>query len=441
MREVHPHRYFVNALQDRMYTKKAWVLRTFMVPVDLQDLPSAHDSNAIDYQLYRFETGYAFFDPRNNYEPVRITPSNVLEPLVYDNEEIMIDQTTIPNYKGERTATSCGILLYNFLCLVYAFNDKIPYQVGPVNLGKVESMIAKRVVDEVPDEDKVPEHIYVSELKRHIKAVLTIGSYSLITVPTATPFTMTPAPGIHELRDELLEKFKDELHIPAVVAKIAKMLEDYDREYIARDPDKGFLQSAKLISIVRAKMFNMHGLEFGFDEANPKLIRKSLSEGWDLANLPAYANSQRDGSFSRGAETALGGEKTKSVFRVTTGSKIAMHDCGTTVGIIRVLSKDNADSLTGSFVAKVGERTFRELKEAEVGELMGQRLIVRTPGFCKAPDASYCQTCMGSFVEDRPNAISTLASSATSTLMLLKMKAMHGKVLKTVPIDLERCLS
>jgi hypothetical protein len=48
---------------------------------------------------------------------------------------------------------------------------------------------------------------------------------------------------------------------------------------------------------------------------------------------------------------------------------------------------------------------------------------------------------MGSFVDDRPNAIATLAATATSTLMLLKMMAMHGKALKTIPIDLARCLS
>lgn len=441
MRSVHPHRYFVNALQDRMYTKKEWVMKTFMIPVGLSPLPESVDAEVLPYTLYLHEGQYAFFDPRNNNEPTLLTPSNPFEPVVYDNEEIRIDNTTIPNYKGDVITTSCGSLLANYLLYVYAFGDKIPYQNGPINLGKIETQIAKRVVDEVPDDQKTPEHIYVSELKRYVKSGMSIGGLSLITVPSATPFTMVPAPGIHQLRDELIEKHKHELHIPAVIAKIGKILEDYDREYLAMDPDKGFVQSAKFIEIIRKKLFTMHGLESGFDEANPTFIPTSLSEGWRLDNLPAYSNSQRDGSFSRGAETALGGEKTKSVFRVTTGSKISEVDCGTTLGVPRRLTHDNYDRRVGSFVMLPNSTKSVLLTEELAKANIGQVVLIRSPSLCKVTAGSYCQTCMGSFVDDRPNAIATLAASATSTLMLLKMKAMHGKALKTVPIDWERCLS
>src|SRR5690606_27627904 len=90
----------------------------------------------------------------------------------------------------------------------------------------------------------------------------------------------------------------------------------------------------KLISGSRKRQFYYFGGEAPFqDGTKVTYIGKSLEEGVDTDYLDVLYNIQRSGSYSRGFQTRLGGEKTKTIYRMLGTVKVEMDDCGSKVGI------------------------------------------------------------------------------------------------------------
>ena len=420
--------YFLLAIQKELFRLKKWNIEIFS-----QIRNTGSGDPEYDYQLFPGESNYYFIDPESD-EPVMLEDAETGRPAFQFPEGVQLNPGDLPNVH-EKKETTYGSVLANAILLVYPFGDKIDYVSGEFDLGAVEEEIGRRLTtDEKYWEkgDRTHENpIYVSEYLNFIDAALSLEGFSQLSVPSATPKSLTTDPQIRKRRDELLKQYEGQLDDPAVVAKIEGELIEMDRNWIKGDLSEGFYHKSKSFDVVRKKMHLMHGYESGFDQ-DPDLIPNSLSEGWNSEKMPAMVNSLREGSFARGSMTELGGYATKIVNRMLQNSKVGEEDCGSTLGVEHRITEDNHKSFIGFFLA---ESKPRLITESNVKGLIGKTKRIRSPMYCKTKKTDFCQTCVGLPNSEEEKGIPALVAEVTSQLMDASMQKAHGKALKTAKYD------
>lgn len=434
--------FFLEALAHGAYRHKAWVFNMFT-----QTRGAARQVDDRSYFLSRGETHYYFY--RGDTRTEVGLDSDVIDDLPIDQtpflfkEKVSLKAGDIPNLHKDITSTY-GNLLFNYVALIFPFGDKIDYIEGRVNVRELESQIEKRLVTDpehrTPQDYSVPNPITVSEYLNFTDALLSLEGFSQLVVPSASPKALQTDPEVRKRRTELLEKYKDQLHDPAIVAKIEKELIGMDRAWIKGDLSEGFYATdqGKSYGVVRKKMFLMHGQQSGFG-TDPEVVQKSLTEGWDLEKFPAMVNALREGVYKRGAETQLGGVASKTINRMFQNTRITQDDCGSTLGMDVTLTAKTVKQYQGFHYIE-GKGT-KKITEENVNNLIGKTLTLRSPMFCKTPRANFCKTCMGEGNSQNPTGLASLAHAVGSKMMDLSMQAAHGKELKTVPFNLERSFS
>tara|TARA_B100000929_G_scaffold275393_1_gene249275 strand:+ start:4026 stop:5309 length:1284 start_codon:yes stop_codon:yes gene_type:complete len=412
--------YFLKALENDAHRYKAWVLHCF-------SRTKLKEDEELIYRLYPGDKHYYFNDPESG-ETVVLEDSDVSKPPFHFREEIKLSAGSVKNLKEDATS-NYGRLLANVVALVYPFGDKVDYINGEFNIGALEKEIAKRLTTDPEyqnkDSFKPDNPIYVSEYLTFVDAILSMEGYSQLCVPSATERTMTRDPRIPELKKQLLEKYKDQLHDPAVVAKIDAELIAMDKEWIKGDLGEGFFHKSKSYDIVRKKAHLMHGYEAGFG-LEPATIENSLSEGWDIDKLPAMVNSLREGSYGRGKMTAEGGYATKVANRMFQNVNLKTEDCGTKLGWVRRVEKSHVGYY---YIANNGSTVL--ISDDNIQSLEGKEVKMRTPQFCKAKGVDFCRYCLGDPNSENKNALSAHVAALTSHLMDIAMQSAHGKALKT----------
>lgn len=427
--------YYIRALAYGCYEYKAWIIRCFSIvslggpETDKWRLGQPVDETGKVYPFFLFEIdgNYAFKDPETK-EITLLIDSPVTEPLLYVKEAIPLKPGDAVNVKEDMEST-CGRLLYNYLAIIYPFGSTIDYVNKQTSLPALEKEIVSRLKEneDVRNED----NIYVDQLDDYYRGTGMLGGLNTISVPSATERTLTPAPGYEKVLDALLEKHKDQLTDPVILAAIWKEIEAIDRKYIAEDPDGGFYQSDKYFNVVRKKMLYMYGEESKFDGSGIEFIPTPLRDGIDITKLPTMINSLRDGSHNRGAMTALGGEAAKDIFRAATGSKIVTDNCGTIEGLSLVVTERNSSSFVGNSI--VQDKKSILLTKANIGSYIDKTVSLRTPAYCEA-DGGTCISCTGEFIRGKETSITLLLSEAGSEMMSRFMAKMHGTALQTVKL-------
>ena len=368
-------------------------------------------------------------------EWVTITDSpNASEmPLWHVGDEIVINNQNeiIQPYDTFPFKTKVGNIVLNYYCLVYAFGDRFPFQSGKMDIGAIEKQIGKRLVDDEKGKERDPTKFYPDEVKKFQSAVQSTAGFSSINNPGATEYTMQPPPGLKEFKQQLLDKYKDHLDDPSYIALIDKALVEFDKAWIAQDPEKGFYQSDKAFEVSRKRLFTMYGLESPeISNGKKELITTSLSDGWDVEKMPIMIDSLRDGSYNRGAMTALGGEAVKFIFRIFAATRIAEQDCGSKVGEPMVLTPALSIKYIGNtIILPTGKQV--KLDNTNMKDYLGKHVIMRSPGFCHTHNSSYCLTCLGDSLKESVNSLAALASDVGSDMLYVFMKKMHGTALKT----------
>lgn len=434
--------FFLEALAHEAYRHKAWVFNMFT-----QTRPSEREVNSVPYLLHRGETHYYFYGDHPISEAA--TENTIIDDLEVNETPFSFKETLrlkageIPNLKEDIT-TTYGNLLFNYIALIYPFGDKINYVNGKIDIKKIEKEIERRLVTD-PGYRKAGDFttsdpITVSEYLDFTDALLSLEGFSQLVVPSASEKALQTHPDVKKRRAELIEKYKDQLHDPAIVAKIEKELIALDKEWIKGDLAEGFYQTSegKSYGIVRKKMFLMHGREAPFD-TDPTFVKNALTEGWDLDALPAMVNSLREGSYKRGAETQLGGVASKTINRMFQNTRITQDDCGSVLGMDVTVDAKTARQYLGFYYIERGKAV--RITEENVDGLIGKTLTLRSPMFCKTPRANYCKTCMGDAISQNPTGLASLAHAVGSKMMDLSMQAAHGKELKTTPFDMKRSFS
>ena len=421
--------YFIAACKAECFLRKAWVLSTFAITEEPID---AWQQDPYPYRLVRQQGQLNYVDPAT-HQLMPIDGDFTDTPAYRFKEPCTVQPGDALNLKT-KVESRYGTLLFNWVCLCWPFKDKIDYQNDvPVNVPAVEAIIEQRLTDDPDDLAQAtdPNAIYVFEYERYLEAMFNgLTGYTQLCVPSATRKTMTRDPRTEAYRKQLLEENKDRLHDPAVIAKISKALVDFDKEWMKGDEGMGFMVSGKAFDVIRMRTQMMFGAEAGFGGAESmELITKSLSEGWDINKMPVMVNTLRVGSYNRGADTALGGAEVKTFYRLFQNAKITVEDCGTQLGIEKLVTRENLKRLTGYYYLN-GNKTL-PIDES----CIGRRVLVRSPATCMAPGTDYCQRCMGDTNAKYPAGLPSAASDVGSQFMYMFMAAMHGKALKVAHYD------
>lgn len=420
--------YFKSAMKAGMFKKLDWCIRAFSLTSEPED---EWKNNPYAGRIVQHHTGYYIVNEQQQL--VKIEDAVAGQPMYAFAEHLTIDKGDIPNVQ-ETMETSYGNLLWNWIVIVWPFGHKLPYQTGQVKNGKVADLIIAKLEDDPkPGMTLDDSVIYVSEYLKYTQSLDYLRSFTQLCVVAATRKTMLPPPGIKEYRDKLIVENKDSLDDLATIAKIDKALVEYDAQWLKGDPGELFLgDSGKSRDVVRKKKFLMHGAEVGMQSNAVKgvLVENSLYEGWDITKFPEMNTSSRSGSFSRGAQTQLGGVSVKWLLRASSNLQITSDDCGSKLGSEFFIDKEEIQKLIGKTII-VGETQSLVKDEQQAGAYLGKRVVVRNPQYCKLGHTDYCKVCLGTRLSINPNGLSTAVSDLGSKMMLISMKAMHGKQLAT----------
>jgi hypothetical protein len=422
---------FIAAMKLHCWKKLAWSISAFALveqsPPEMGDYP---------FQLFHDNTGHYVWTGEHI---VKIEDASPQQPLYHMLDAVEIDAGDIPN-NGQKLTTTYGNLLFNWLVMIYAFGEKLPYQQDRVSPDKIKQLILPKLVNQFePDGSGGMDKIFVSELIRYKEALYFLRGFANFCVWSATKKVLLPPPGIKAYRDQLLKENEGKLNELATIADIGKKLVAFDAEWLKGDPGgDNFVTSGKPREIVRAKKFLMHGAETGFDENGvyATLIPNSLHEGWDLTKFPQMNDSLRAGSFSRGSQTMLGGVQVKLLRRATANMMVTIDDCGSRVGSPVLITPQSAKRFTGfTFITEDQKQQIKFTTPEDAQSYLGQVMYQRNPRFCRLDFTDYCKTCVGDRLAANPTGLSAAVSELGSAFLGIFMSKMHGKSLKTAKVD------
>lgn len=435
---MHKLEFFLKALKAKAYLNKSWMISAFAVIHEDKD---QWKTNPYPYRITQTPSGAFFIDPENSMGLTKIDGYSIGSPIFTFKDRIELKAEDVANLKEDIVST-LGNVLFNQICLVYGFGDKIPFVNKKVSTQELENYIASKLEDTPKDEsERNSSKLYVDEYLRFVNGLFDLTNFSQLCIWGATEKVITAPPGIEAYKRKLVEENKDRLNDSSVIAKIDKALVEYDAAYLKGDPGENFLLSNKSRAIVRKKKYLMYGAEPGLDDS-VKLdpITNSLEEGWDISKFPAMNNALRAGSFNRGAQTELGGESVKWLLRASSNIMITVDDCGSTVGKPLMVNETNHKKLI-DFTIMLENQQKLITEEDDTKQYIGKYLMVRSPMYCKLDKTDYCKVCVGKKLAQNPTGLSMTISEYGSAFLGIFMSAAHAKQLQLQKMNLKTVLT
>lgn len=440
--------YFLKGLSQGLHKKRQWMNCLFSIVYNINEFEQHYD-----YRLYKDEQGLFFFVPGSGDQKEYLEEYKEDVALLHFRDAITISPGEIDNYKGTGPLeTTYGNVFVNHLCLVLPFGDIFEFQTGLFNLGKLEKEILARMIDDPEDNDdpnlKAPDgKLYVRQYLMFAEHILTLPAYSDGVVTATTKKSLMASPDRDAIRSKWIADNQHRLTDPAAVAELSTLLKKVDDDYLAGDESEEFYRSKKKLEGARKKVHYMFGGESAFsDGTKVELIAKSLEEGIDMDKLPVMFNSLRAGSYNRGKQTALGGESTKTIYRMVGTARIVEHDCGTHIGIPTVIHPYLNGSLVGYGMIENGKTTV--LTAEMLNSLVGKTIEIRGPMSCKTgrdvdkgilgKGKNICAVCAGAALAENPNGIPAAAAGVGGRFLSLFLAKMHATVLRTVEWDMHK---
>lgn len=414
--------FLVAACKAEAWRRLVWRIAIFNMAVfpTGREEPEAFDITYIDGLPYY----YAVEDGKGSWEP--ITDGVKDQELFIPEEQFELRPDDYPGLEGP-IPTTVGRYVFNWIVIWYAFGTRLPYLAISQNPLEYRKEMHRRCLDHETDEPENEGAIRPSMIERFVSGLHELAPLTSGIAPTGTLRSLTVHPDAYKIRDALLLKHKDELDDPAVIVKIEKALDELDKEWLSGDQSIEFYNSPKS-RMRRRKLMLMYGIESSFQEGGHyTLIPNALVEvdKAGMENLVAKFNSIREGSFSRGAETAKGGEQVRIIQMIFQNHRIVPGDCGTKLTYPVVITEDNVKRYVGMNAMVNGKLT--PLTEEYLKQQLGKVVRLRRPILCQYGHIDTCTACSSANKGEEPRAIAADISSAFSNVMSVAMAAMHGK--------------
>lgn len=381
----------------------------------------------------RYTDGYVYKTPSGAIKHIAVKS----EPLINFQHPITIDNSWFSNVQG-KIQTTFGNIAFNAIVIHPIVQDKIPFIQGRIDTGKIENIL-KKMIGKPSDKD-TSDKISVKQFIDIVDRLYFLTNFAFLTNIAGTPKIITAPSGIEKKKKELLEKYKDQFSDPSKLVEFETELKKFDDEYIKDDPTYGRVIKGKTRDR-RSKMFLTFGYERGFTTGTKvKPVIKSLEEGWstDEQDFSVYMNALRSGSFSRGAETVLGGVAYKTLQKALSGIEIRDTDCKTQEGLEVMIPSSASSSYIGREI--MTSQGWKVVDSVDILEKLTsnytKKVVVRSPMYCKLKDA-YCYHCFNNNLKNTPNYTSTLASELSSVILGMFMSLMHGYALTNTTITID----
>ena len=347
-------------------------------------------------------------------------------------DRFTLENGMIENYTGKGVETTLGVFLLNYVALVKAFNNAIPYTNGQWDIDKIEDDIAEVVISGKVEPQQALDYITY---------VYSLSSLNDLCVPALSVKGITANPEVNALRTTLFTEYKDRLNDPNVMMLIEDKLISLDKELLKGDVSNGFMIDSKNYNVHRKRMFLTLGLveSFGDAETTFNFVKTNLNDGWDTKELDVLANDIRRGSYDRAKSTALGGAESKMLGRNFQDSEIVADDCGTHRGLLVDLNTHNSKKFLYRNII-VGDELVA-LTPDNIGKYIDKQVLLRSPMYCQSKDG-YCYNCMDTrFKNIGIKLLNIYPIGIGSALVSASLKSMHGRKLTLLSIsDLNQML-
>lgn len=373
---------------------------------------------------------------RDENGEISVKPSKYLVTDYFD-----LPAGILANQKESVKDTTFGSFIFNSLCLANAFGDKIPYindELNDKGFGKVNKIVAKKIG---------AEEINVQEFGTYASATTWLGYQTELFMPGPSLRLIVPNKRVMETKKKLLKehpefttgesvgsvvagKYHDEVEVPLL--KIAK-------EELAKDP------SGRIYNLKKPGIGNNYKnseitngpLPDTLNQGNFFIVTDSFIDGTKRQSYAALANKALMGSVSRSVMTQRGGEYSKYIAimmqAITLGPKGS--DCGTTSYVEVDITPDNKGIFEYEYAVINGQTV--EMTSDVLDKLVGKRVQIRSPIFCKMKDC-ICNKCMG----NRPYRFGIknygmVASIPSERVKNASMKRIHNMAMTTIQPPIE----
>jgi len=341
------------------------------------------------------------------------------------SDKIIIDKEFLVNVNN-KTETTVGRLILNWIIGTYCFNNKIPYINEAFTLSSIEKLIEPLLGDTIT----VEEYIRFIDIRLYID---TFANYYSVGI---TEHSLKPAPGILEYKAKVIKELKAKYGDDALKDLIIfKQLEDkliaYDVEYLKKDISYGKIVNNKVINASRKRMYATFGITSSLDGSSEPIL-SDLASGIkkDKKELVAYFNNIRSGSYSRGNSTKDMGVLTKFLIRATSDVIIDLNDCNTNL-YLKTIVKNEKDLLGRNIIEN---NKLLNLTKDNISKYLNKEVKLRDPLFCHS-ETGVCIKCIGENFRGHEDEIPLLSTGLGGLFLNTSLKLFHGKDLKITTLQ------
>lgn len=363
-------------------------------------------------------------DTGTQYEWRMFADAKPNEEIFWPEEELAVPKEELWGIDQDIISTP-GRFITNWIVLRFAFGTKLPYLAEGGSFLVYEKEIYSRCLKNEEDEPENTTAIRPSEVDRFLQALYEVSPMCMAVVPTGTLNSLVTDPEVYKVRDQFLKDNADRLDDPSVVVELIEKLEKIDRAWLSKDQSIDFYSSKKA-RMRRRKLLIIGGIESAFrEDGKYTLIAKSLSEETELTHAVERFNSIRDGSFSRGAETAKGGEQVRIIQMIFQNHRVVEGDCGTKLTHPTIFTEYNRKRYLGMNAVVDGKLVV--ITEDFVAKNQGKLVRLRRPILCQQGHVDKCSACTSTSKPDEERAVGNDIAAGASNIMLNAMGAMHGR--------------
>lgn len=418
---------FLNACKEGRWKWRSWICTIFAI----SKLPADHEPEPYDID-YREDGIYYYDNQLKNWALIEdAKPGEAL----YDYRYAMdFPANHFPNHP-DPIRTTYGRAIYNWICVIFPFDDKVEFQNRKMNAKSLVPVFAPRVVD-----DKLATEgtnlIKASSVENHLSGLSQLTSLAPLIAPTGSERTFIPSKKVRAFLKAELAKYNNKPSRQQLVEICLQAIE-LDKEYLAEDGESlDYYVSGATLKVRRFKQLYMFGAVDAFHEdGSYDLIIQSLDEGIPIEQLPALFNDARQGSYDRGADTAKGGYGVSNYMQITQNIKVIVGDCGTKITHTVRLDEDSYKAYaTGPGFNKMINGKPVPIVKSDIGTIVK----MRRPLLCKHKPPSYCSTCVGTTMSKTEHGAASGITQIQSFIMYGFMSSMHGNEQITAEFDIRK---
>lgn len=334
--------------------------------------------------------------------------------------------------------TTVGIFIYNKFFFENKLFDLVHYinkTVGDDVFSDINKKLSYALAEDRLD---------ISVFKEYLNKTQKVMPYVTILAPNYTDKLITCSDAIKKKKEELLEKYKDELAKGDEIIgdKVTDELLKYAIEYMGDDPSMDVYNSGARGSIGNhfKNIFVTRGLIKDPDPAAKQKYHFASSnyiDGIKAEEYALFANSLAAGPYARSKKTADGGYWEKlfvyALQHITLDDPGS--DCGTKRTVTVNLTKKNLSFWMYSYIVDNGKLV--ELNSTNMDNYVGKTLKFRFSSMCEST-TGICNKCAGNmFYRMGIKNIGITESKIPSTFKNIFMKAFHDSTQKftTIPLD------